>query len=221
MGTAGTAGKQRPAREELPSDRLLELATATLLALASMASAWCAYQSSRWDGTQSFRLNDADGAGRKATELSLLANHDRLLDTVTFMRFMTALEQDNKNLQQLYLNRFRPEMRTAVDAWLATGPMKNPDAPADPFNMPQYRVGLEEQAAHARETADYFRQEAVKAKHISEQYTLMTVMLASVFLFAGIATHFVWPRIKVLVFVMGILTFFGILLWLARWPRAP
>ncbi|MDB5289219.1 MAG: hypothetical protein JWL69_460 [Phycisphaerales bacterium] len=87
--------------------------------------------------------------------------------------------------------------------------------------MPQYRVSLDEQAQQAREKAAHHHQEAVKAKHLSDQYTLMTVMLASVFLFAGIATHFVWPRIKVIVFVMGILTFFGVLFWLARWPLAP
>ncbi|HEX2972497.1 MAG TPA: hypothetical protein VHP11_09190, partial [Tepidisphaeraceae bacterium] len=102
-----TVSEHPPVVAKSRSDHLLELASAVLLALATVTSAWCVYQSERWGGVQAFRLNESDVADRQATEMSIKANHDRILDTVTFMRFTTALEQNNATLQQFYLARFR------------------------------------------------------------------------------------------------------------------
>jgi hypothetical protein len=216
------SASQRQQTDEKPrSDRFLELGSAVLLALATVASAWCVYESERWSGVQTFRLNDSDVADRQASQLAIKANHDRLLDTVTFMRFMTALEQNNTTLQQLYLERFRPEMRAAVNAWLATHPMTNRDAPLSPFVMPEYHVPLADQAQKARDKGAEEHDAAVKAKQVSERYTLITVLLASVFFFGGIATHFEWPLVKIVVFLFGILAFLVTLVQIVTCPIAP
>ncbi|MGE5608106.1 MAG: hypothetical protein ACM359_02530 [Bacillota bacterium] len=216
-----TASQRQAADEKSRSDRLLELGSALLLALATVATAWCVYESERWGGVQVFRLNDSDNAGRDASELAIKANHDRLLDTVVFMRFMTALEQNNKTLQQFYMERFRPEMRTAVEAWLATQPMTNPGAPLSPFVMSEYHVPLADQAQSIREKAAHRHDAAVEAKQNSERYTMLTVLLASVFFFGGIATHFQWPPAKIIVFLLGILVFLATVFQIATCPLAP
>jgi hypothetical protein len=38
-------------------DRGLEIMSAALMALATVLSAWCAYQATRWDGIQTSRAN--------------------------------------------------------------------------------------------------------------------------------------------------------------------
>ena len=46
-----------------------------------------------------------------------------------------------------YAERFRGEFKPAFDAWLATKPLANPDAPPSPFEMAEYRVALRDRAA--------------------------------------------------------------------------
>src|SRR5580765_5528692 len=50
-----------------------EIACAIVLALATTASAWCAYQSKLWGGAQMARANGAVRAGREAAVNSLAA----------------------------------------------------------------------------------------------------------------------------------------------------
>ena len=203
------------------SDRLLELAIAILLALATTLSAWCAYQSTRWGGIQTFRLNDSDAADRQAAELQLRAYNMRLLDTAMFIQLANALQRKDLAMQQFYLERFRPEMRTAVDAWLATQPMINPAAPIYPFAMPEYRLSLADQALEARKLAAFRHDTAIEAKQQSDQYMLLTVLLASVLFFGGIAPHFISSHAKIAVFALAMLTFIGVLFWLGNCRIAP
>jgi hypothetical protein len=53
--------------------RWTEVLTAIVLSLATTASAWCAYQATRWAGVQTFRLNDAGIAGRKSSQSAIAA----------------------------------------------------------------------------------------------------------------------------------------------------
>jgi hypothetical protein len=215
------AGEHRAADKEAKKNRALEVAVAALLALTTVASAWCAYQAERWGGIQVFRLNDSDAADRKALELSIRANQARMLDVSMFIQFINAMKQGNKALEQFYLERFRPEMRTAVDAWLAARPTTNGSAPPHPFAMPEYRLASAEEAQEARETAQRYHDAATEAKHASDQYVLLTVLLASVLFFGGIATHFGSSLAKIGLFSLAIMAFLGTLFWLSTCPRAP
>ena len=50
------------------STGILDILTAVLLSLATVGSAWCAFQSTLWDGIQTFKLMDAHQAGRLASQ---------------------------------------------------------------------------------------------------------------------------------------------------------
>ena len=60
---------------------------------------------------------------------------------------------DNQELADFYENRFRPEFAVAFEAWLATDPRNNPDAPKSPFAMPEYTVSLAEEADRLEQEA--------------------------------------------------------------------
>jgi hypothetical protein len=66
--------------EEPRRNRWMEVASAVLLALATTASAWCAYQSTLWGGVQTFRLAAAARAGRESNQQSLAALQGRAFD---------------------------------------------------------------------------------------------------------------------------------------------
>ncbi len=122
-------------------ERRFETWAAVLMSLATVATAWCAYQSAEWGGEQSFMLGESTRAGRESALQESLAMQRRSLDAALFMEWIGAIATDNEPLEEFYLQRFRPGMRIAVDAWLATDPRNNPEAPPHPFVLPEYRRG--------------------------------------------------------------------------------
>ena len=65
-----------------------------------------------------------------------------------------AFTSGNTHAAAVAAKRFRPEYRAAFDAWLATNPFSNPDAPAGPQAMPQYRPTGQAEAVRLDATAD-------------------------------------------------------------------
>ena len=85
--------------------------------------------------------------------------------------------------------RFRDEFRPAVEAWLASRPLANPDAPRTPFAMPEYRLQAQDRAEELEQRAEGFVTQARTANQNGDNYVLMTIMFALVLLFAGISTN--------------------------------
>ena len=78
-----------------------------------------------------------------------------IIDIGLFTNWINAFAADNQVLAEFYENRFRPEFSVAFDAWVASDPKNNPDAPKSPFSMPEYTVS-------AAQEADRLEQEASK-----------------------------------------------------------
>jgi hypothetical protein len=57
-----------------------------------------------------------------------------------------AYARDETELANVYFKRFRAEFKPAVHAWIATRPLRNPDAPLTPLAMPQYRLPADRDA---------------------------------------------------------------------------
>ena len=95
---------------------------------------------------------------------------------------------DPNALSGFLYERFRPEFKVAVDAWIATHPRFNPDAPTTPFAMPEYQVARVEEGCAARTEAKVQSAAARTANQRSDNYVLMTIMFATVLFFAGISS---------------------------------
>lgn len=165
-----------------------------LLSAAAVATAWCAFQASMWDGEQALHYAKAAGAGRQAGLHSVRADDLRQVDLATFMQFVDASIEDKTALARFYRNRFRPEFRPAVEAWLATDPFRNPTAPSHPFGMAEYRLEENRLAALAQARSDSVFAVAIRADGLSDHYVLATVFLANVLFFAGVADRIGGPR---------------------------
>lgn len=196
----------------------LEIACAVILALATTASAWCAYQSKLWGGAQAARANAAARAGREGAVNSLTAVQGRAFDASMFIAFMQARLERSTAVEEFLAQRFRPEMKPAVEAWLKLDPLNNPAAPASPFLMPEYAQ---------KEIAEVARQEDLAAKAIagaqeargySDDYVLLTVLFASVLFFGGIARAFDSPPLRKVLASLAVLLFVGTLIALSTLP---
>ena len=196
----------------------LEVLSAVLLSLATVASAWCAYQSTRWNGVQALSFSAANGARTESVRMSNAALQLTSIDIGMFVQFATAYSEDNMALAEFLLERFRPEMKTAVDAWLATEPLKNPNTPLSPFAMPEYTSAAQKESDRLLEVATQNLKDAEEANQRSDNYILLTVMFASVLFFGGVSTKFDMFRIRASLIALASILFTAALIIVATYP---
>ena len=104
------------------AERRLELISTVLLALATVATAWAAYQSRQWTGVQSQGYSKATAKRIAVNRFAALANRQVQIDVTTFIQWVDAREQGHAALADFYRTRFRSEFQPAFAAWLATKP---------------------------------------------------------------------------------------------------
>jgi hypothetical protein len=201
--TASLLHRLLSAVENNTRSRRLEIASAVLLGLAATASAWCGYQSNLWTGAQTFSLVAADEAARKSTQLTLQATQLQTIDLGFFTTFVEASFRGEKKLADFAYERFRPEARRAVDAWLQTDPFNNPNAPMRPLANPEYAQREREAAKRADEEQARMPAAAQQASRSSDEYVLLTVRLAAVLFFGGIVSTFESRRLRTSVFLLA------------------
>lgn len=200
------------------TDNLLEIVATLLLALATVATAWSGYQASRWNGEQATAFSRASAVRTESVKAAELANAQTQVDVATFTQWVDAYAQQQTPLADFYYRRFRAEFKPAMDAWIATRPLLNPDAPLTPFAMPEYRL-------EARATADRLEAEAETLSATARanvqratNYVLCVVLFAAALFFAGMSTKLTSTRLRRVLLGLGALTFVGTLGWLATFP---
>lgn len=190
----------------------LEIITTVLLALATVASAWSAYQAARWRSCEASAFSDANAARVHAAEAYDLADSEMDIDVEMFLAYVDALragDQDTVRLYEDYL--FREEMKVAVAAWRERDPLNDPEAPETPFAMPEYENANRREGGMLEKEAQARMEEAREAIRDSDFYILLTVLFASVLFFAGICAKLKTPWIRITVLIMGVAIFLATL----------
>ena len=189
-----------------------------LLAIATVGSAWSAYQATRWGGIQSIKQSDANAARVESTRASTLGGQLTQIDAASFYPWLDALVSGDDELAAFYYERFRADFQVAVDAWLATDPLQNDGAPLLPFQLAEYE--LVELTESEELAADAFvrAREARTANQRSDNYVLAVVLFASVLFFAGVATKFRTQGGQLVSVSAGAAVFVGTTSWIATFP---
>ena len=113
-----------------------------------------------------------------------------------------------------------PEVETALVAWIATDPLNDPDAPLEPFVMPGFTLPAIERANQLEaEAADLFKA-GQEANEQSDRYVLITVILAMVLFFGGLATRIGWRPAQAFTIALAIALLIVSLGQLATYPLA-
>ena len=198
--------------------RGFEIACAVVLALATTASAWCAYQSKLWGGAQMARANAAVAASREGAVNALTAMQMRAFDASMFITYMQARMDKNQAMETFLAQRFRPEMKPALEAWLKLDPLNNPSAPPSPFNMAEYAQKETAEAARQETKAAERLGAARQARQFSDDYVLLTVLFASVLFFGGIARPFESRGVRIALAALAVVLFLGTLAGLLTMP---
>jgi hypothetical protein len=199
------------------TDRL-EIAATVLLALAAVATAWSSYQASRWNGEQAKAASRATAARIESSRASSRADAETQVDVATFTQWVNAYALRQTELADFYFKRFRKEFKPAVNAWIATRPLRNADAPLTPFAMPQYRLAARQEAAQLDARAETLSASARTNVQRSTNYVLGVVLFAVALFFAGMSTKLRSRRLQTALLALGTAIFLGAVIWLATQP---
>ena len=195
-----------------------EVATAVLLSVAALAIAWSGYQASRWTGEQAKAFSRANAARVESTRWSNLANSQTEIDVATFTQWVDAYARNETTLADFYRKRFRPEFKPAVEAWIASRPLKNPEAPLTPFATPQYRLAARAESERLEAKAGAEANVASGNIQRATNYVLGVVLFSSALFFGGISSRIGNPRTRAVILGMGCLVLLGGLTWLITLP---
>ena len=196
----------------------IELVATVLLALATVATAWSGYQSTRWNGEQTKAAARANALRIDSAKAAGLANTQTEVDVASFTQWVNAYAQHQTQLTDFYFKRFREEFRPAVNAWIATRPLKNPAAPLTPFAMPEYNLAERAKAARLNAAAEVFAATARRNIQRASNYVLGVVLFASALFFAGMSTKLTTARLRIAMLAIGCAVFLLTALWIATSP---
>jgi len=177
-------------------------------------AAWSGFASAKWGTESSLNLAKASATRTEASRAELRGLETRNFDALTFDAWFTAYAVGNQTAAVVAERRFRPQFRVAFNAWLATDPLTNPNAPSEPTNMPQYIQPDQALANRLDSRADAYYSLGETAATNSDNYVRNTILLASVLFLVGISVHFAVrsARIGLVVVGAGILIFAIVLL---------
>jgi hypothetical protein len=173
-------------------ERWVEGISVALLAIASLTAAWCGYQATLWSGEQSAHYTEAGARRVESVRANGLATQMTQIDVSILTQWINANQAGDQELADFYESRFTPVLQPAFEAWMATDPFNNPDAPNSPFAMPEYQQpGLALSSDLEAEAAALFNQGQNDNK-VSDEYVLATVFLATALFFLAVSTGLDW-----------------------------
>jgi hypothetical protein len=205
---------------ESPQRKWIEPVVAVLMALTTLCTAWCSYQSAAWTRRSGALMNESNALERRAALLDVQGSQALIIHASMFMQLLAAQHAGNERLASFYAERFPPDVKKAYDAWLAQKPFENRAADAHPFVPNLYEVRGATEAAGARADAARRVAEAREAGNRSGQYLANTVLFATVLFFAGTAGKFEQPRVRLFAATFGVAVFVFAVIRMLLMPAA-
>lgn len=177
----------------------IETWSVLLISLATVATAWSAYQSHRWGGVQTVNFGLANTNRTESVRASNLAAQQAAIDVNLFTDWAAAVATKDKPLASFLRARFRKEFVPAFNAWLDL-PSAGRIPPGTPFTLPEYRLAERVKSDQLADDAAAYFDTAKDNNQTGDNFVLVSVAFASVLFFGGISTRFdrIGPRVALL-----------------------
>jgi hypothetical protein len=205
----------RPDTEPEGGRNWQELLVTAMLVLAALATSWSSYQATRWNGEQAAAAGRTSAIRIDAARAQGLAEAQTQIDVATFIAWADADRSGDDEVADFYVARFRDEFTVAYDAWLATDPFLNADAPETPFAMSEYRLAERDKAHGLDGAAEVSAAEVRVDIQRSSNYVLTVVLYAVVLFFAGMSTRLTSLRLRWVMTLIGCAVLVATLAWVA------
>jgi len=189
-----------------------------VLAIAAVATAWSSYQATRWNGEQAQAASRTNAIRIEAARAASLAEAQQEVDVATFIAWVNADRTGEAELAGVLETRFRPEFRTAFEAWIDTDPFTSPGSPPTPFAMPEYQVASEEDAERLDAESEASAAEVRENIQRASNYVLTVVMYAVALFFAGMSNQIHSRRLRRVLIGVAYVAMVAALAWVATFP---
>lgn len=196
----------------------LELFAVLLIALTAVMTAWSAFEASKWGGVMSINFAEAGAARTESIRNSDEANQQFTVDVSLSTQFVNATANGNAKLAKFYRDRFPKHLAVAADAWLKTKPFENADAPSSPFDMEEYVLAASDRADALEKQAEVKAKAAIAANQNGDNYTLTSVLFASVILLAALSGKVRTLRTEHLLLGLAVVMFIASVAVIATYP---
>jgi hypothetical protein len=202
-------------------DQLVSITEAVLLSVVALLAAWSGYAAAKWTTESRVEIATASSLRIEGSRADADAFELRSYDSSTFEAWFSAFIAGNKAAMRLAERRFRPDFKVAFDAWRATKPDTNRDAPRGPTYMPQYKRPGTAEARILDERAKTAFHDGERDGSTGDKYVRLTVVLASILFLVGISTHFPYRGVRYGLVGLGIALLVLSLVQLAALPLPP
>lgn len=183
-------------------DRRVELIAAIMLSIATVVTAWSAYQATRWSGDQAEDYTSASATRTESVRASTEANRQILIDVATYLNWLDAEQSGDHALADDIHARMRKEFLPAFDAWHATAPAGSiPDG--TPFELPEYQLAAEAESRRLENKAAALFEDGNESNEVGDDFVLAAVLFASVLFFSGLAGTFDSLRAQLFLLILG------------------
>ena len=203
------------------SGELVPIIEAVLLSIVTIVTAWAGYSAAKWTTESRLELAEASALRTEANRALTAAAETRNFDSSTFGAWFTSYTLGNEAAMEIAERRFRPEFQVAFDAWLATDPSTNPDAPPGPTYMPEYRQPELARAEELDARAEAAARDGERSGLVADNYVRITVMLAAVLFLVGIGTTFKIKHVRWLLASIGLILLVIAVVLISQQPIPP
>src|SRR3954447_1573421 len=187
--------------ETLRADRLIEVLAVILLRIATVGSACCGYQSSKWNGKESDAARAASDSRVEASRLFTLAAQGVTYDATMVANYAQAFQEQNTSLMTFYrTSLIRPAFLPVLDQWEAAV-----RAGRAPTNLLSDQAYLDTQFGPYRVEEAKAEQNTLAAQDAgvnSDDFVLTTLLFAVALFFAGVTSTFRFRSARI-VLLMG------------------
>jgi hypothetical protein len=187
-------------------EKCLEIVTAVMLAVASLLTAWSAYQASAWSSEQATMAQVIARKRLEATRALAHAGQLQIVDAIAFGQWLEASRSGDRALAQYHRARFRAAFTPAFEAWLKLDPENNPGAPM-PFELPEYSLTQAAKADAAEVEAAAASERFQFANDTSTAYVRNTLFTATTLFLGALAGRFAYRPVR-----YGMLALAGLML---------
>jgi hypothetical protein len=168
-------------------DRLMDLVSTIMLSIAVALTAFSAWQSTLWSSEQAEDYVRGSSLRAQSNAALILGTTEVSYDATSFALSVIEYYSGDEDAVEFFETRlFRDEFKPALDAWLATDPLNNPDAPKTPFDVPEFANANFAEWQTLAAQAEQEINDGNTANRNADNYILATVMFAAVLFFTGI-----------------------------------
>ena len=170
-------------------NRIIEVLAVVLLGIATIGTAWCGYQASRWNGREGDLTRDSAIVQTEAARLFGLATQTVSYDSNIFAQYAQAASAGDQGLMALYRQSLvRPAMLPLLDQWEQQ--VRAGEAPTNLLQDKRYLAAQTEPYEAEVAKAGAIVVASGEAGDHADAYVLTTLLLAAALFFSGLTTSF-------------------------------